>query len=189
MSPWSGPAPVCWCVYLSSVKFPAKFSEEQHLSTKGLGSEVGDVGISIYDEKAQDLQGEMFCSQTFLPPSCQKLSSLLLGPHCACFPNNRHRVRHWLASVKAAHAYTGSQILAIAPSALHGVTHQTLLLPLRDRDHCYSHFTEEETEAQGGEVRPQKHTDGDDGDRIQIRAVCTHPACPELSVWESQAVV
>ena len=34
-----------------------------------------------------------------------------------------------------------------------------------------------------------KHTAGEDGDRVQIQAVSMHPACPELSIWEFQAVV
>ena len=34
-----------------------------------------------------------------------------------------------------------------------------------------------------------EHTAGEDEDRIQIQAVCMQPACPELWIWEFQAVV
>ena len=100
---WNDSVPVHGGVYLRNVKFPEKCSEEQHLWTKGLDWEI-DVGIFIDDEKGRGLKCKMlFSSQTCLPPSCQKLSSLLLGPHHFCFSDIWHRVRHWGAFVITAH--------------------------------------------------------------------------------------
>ena len=100
---WNDSVPVHGGVYPPNVKFPAKCSEEQYLWTKGLDWEV-DVGIFIDDEKGRGLKCKMlFSSQTCLPPSWQKLSSLLLGPHCFCFSAIWHRVRHWRAFVITAH--------------------------------------------------------------------------------------